>query len=220
MPPSSGRNFFIKKCKCNFASDHSLRYLSSLSLFLFFLWEILEIFLQSTHNSWERRNWKKRRFNWYHWTTSAQLKVVQCPLHPKPKQILEERKPTDAPCVPPRLPKLVIWNDTFLFIPEKSRSAAISVSTNAHRKVTSRHTCGHIQETSLLAAHSVNSPAQHLVTSRHTCWHIQERSISGVSSVTFLALELKVWRLTSSHTLEKSLLHVSSAASLPVTQMV
>ena len=42
---------------------------------------------------------------------------------------LEERKTTDVPCVPPHSQQLVIWKDTFLFIPEKSRSIASSVNT-------------------------------------------------------------------------------------------
>ena len=102
-----------------------------------------EIFSQSIHNSDTRHTkLKQRKIS----TGSTNLRKVaailllnfeQCvPSHPKPKWRREERKPTDAQCAPPRSQQLLIWNDTFLFIPEKSRSAASSVNTHPHRLLT------------------------------------------------------------------------------------
>ena len=131
---------------------------SSLSLFQrFFFWRFLRfIFSKPKILIQDRQSWNKRR--------SAS---IQCLPHSKPR---EERNATNAPCVPHRSPELFIWNDTFLFIPEKSRSAVTSVNTNAQQMVTSKHTCWHIQERSLSLASSVSSPAQHLVTSNNTCY--------------------------------------------------
>ena len=117
-----------------------------------FLWFI---FSQSKVLIQDRQSWNKRR--------SAS---TQCLPHPK---LREERNTTDAPCVTTRSILLLFWKFTFLFTPEKSPSAAISVNTNEHRVVPSRYTCGHIQERSLSLACSVSSPAQKLVTSNNTC---------------------------------------------------
>ena len=139
------------------------------------LLEILEIFLQSTHTSDTRQTNRKEKkicigsTDWQKLTASVPLNLAQCLLHPKPKQRKEERKATDAPYVPPRSQELLLWNNTFLFIPEKSRSSASSVNTNAHRLLTSGHTYWHIQERSHSLACSVSSPAQTLVTSKDTC---------------------------------------------------
>ena len=137
--------------------------------------EILEILLQSTHTYDTRQTNRKEKkicigsTNWQKLTASVPLNLAQCLLHPKPKQRKEERKATDAPCAPPRSQQLVIWNDTFLFIPERSSSSANSVNTNAHRLVPSINTCWRIQERSLSLACSVSSPARELIPSNNTC---------------------------------------------------
>ena len=76
----------------------------------------------------ESRSWNKGKLE--------ALIVEQCLWYPKQRLRREESIPTDAPCVPPRSQQLVILNSMCLFTPEKSRSAAISVSTNAQGKVT------------------------------------------------------------------------------------
>ena len=99
--------------------------------------EILEIFLQSTHTYDTRQTNRKEKkicigsTNWQKLTASVPLNLAQCLSHPKPKERKWERKATDAPCVPPCSQQVVIWKITFLFIPEKSRSAASIVNTNA-----------------------------------------------------------------------------------------
>ena len=109
-----------------------------------FFWKFMIFFLQSIHNSDTRlTKWKQRKICI---ALEASFKengqnLLKCLSHPKPKQRREERKPTDAPYVPPHSQQVISSRFTFLFIPEKSRSAAISVSTNAQGKVTSRNTC-------------------------------------------------------------------------------